>query len=145
MGQAKLGDLRRQHIEADLAKLTGHVANNRLMTWHGICGWAKATRAISADPSDGVAKRMVKNSDGFAPWTQADIQKFRQAWAIGTPQRLAMEPACCTAARASDSVRLGPGTVTKKRVAHLPAAEDRRRDFGAIQPSPAGIRRRDAG
>ena len=112
-GQAKLSDLRRQHIEADLAKLTGHAANNRLKTWRGFCGWAKATQAISADPSDGVAKRMVKKSDGFAPWTQADIENFRKVWAIGTPQRLAMDLVYWTAARASDSVRLGPGMVTK--------------------------------
>ena len=112
-GQAKLGDLRRQHIEADLSKLTGHAANNRLKTWRGFCAWAKATRTIAADPSDGVDKRIVKKSDGFAPWTSDDIENFRNFWSIGTPQRLAMELVYWTAARASDSVRLGPGMITK--------------------------------
>lgn len=112
-GAAKLTDLREAHIQADLAKLASHPANNRLKAWRGFLGWAKVTRAIAKDPSSDLTKRATRKSDGFAPWTPKDIEAFRNKWAVNTPQRLAMELIYWTAARASDAVKLGPGMVTK--------------------------------
>ncbi|QIR85042.1 tyrosine-type recombinase/integrase [Paracoccus sp. AK26] len=113
-GAAKLADLRETHIEADLAKLSGHPANSRLKVWRGFCAWAKATRRISTDPTSGVDKRATKKSDGHTPWTAADIEKFRQHWPLDTPQRLAMELLYWFGCRASDVVRLGPGMVDRE-------------------------------
>lgn len=112
-GSARLKDLRADHIEADISLLSPHPANHRLKAWRGFLGWAKETRQIAADPSAGIAKRSAPKSDGFAPWTADDIQKFRDHWPIGTSQRLAMELVYWSAARASDAVRLGPGMVTR--------------------------------
>ncbi|SCX89336.1 tyrosine-type recombinase/integrase [Paracoccus tibetensis] len=112
-GSAKLADLRAAHIEADIGKLAPHPANNRLKTWRGLLSWSRETRAISKDPSAEVKKRSIRKTDGFTPWTKSDVEKFREHWAIGTPQRLAMELAYWTAARAADLVRLGPGMVTR--------------------------------
>lgn len=112
-GTARLTDLRATHIEADIAKLASHPANNRRKTWRGLCKWAKRKRLIAQDPSAEIEKAATVKSDGFKPWTKEDVEKFRDHWPETTPQRLAMELIYWTAARASDAVRLGPGMVTK--------------------------------
>lgn len=112
-GTARLTDLRPSHIEADIAKLAPHPANNRRKTWRGLCKWAKKKRLIAHDPSAEIEKAVTTKSDGFKPWTAAEVERFRDHWALDTPQRLAMELLYWSAARASDAVRLGPGMVTR--------------------------------
>ncbi|SMO79424.1 tyrosine-type recombinase/integrase [Paracoccus laeviglucosivorans] len=112
-GRARLADLRIHHIEADLAKLSGHPANNRLKTWRSFCRWAKARRLITNDPSIDIGKSSTAKSDGFVPWSIDDIEAFREYWHPESAQRLALELIYWTAARASDAVRIGPGMVTK--------------------------------
>lgn len=112
-GKARLTDLRQTHIEADLLKLAPHAANNRRKAWRGLCGWARANRLISIDPSAEVEKRATRKTGGFKPWTADDIAAFREAWPLDSAQRLAMELIYWTAARASDAVRLGPGMVCR--------------------------------
>lgn len=112
-GTARLSDLRAAHIEADIAKMAPHPANNRRKAWRGLCAWAKKSKLIANDPSSEVEKATTAKSDGFKPWTAEEINAFRNHWPLTKPQRLAMELIYWTAARASDSVRLGPGMVTK--------------------------------
>lgn len=112
-GTGRLSDLRASHIEADIAKLPPHPANNRRKAWRGLCAWAKKSRLIVSDPSAEVGKAKTAKSDGFKPWTKEEIEAFREHWPVTKPQRLAMELIYWTAARASDSVRIGPGMVTK--------------------------------
>ncbi len=47
------------------------------------------------------------NTDGFPPWTQAEIQQFRKHYPLGTKPRLAFELVFYTGLRRSDLVRLG--------------------------------------
>lgn len=112
-GAARLSDLRAAHIEADIAKLAPHPANNRRKVWRGLCAWAKKSRLIAHNPSSDIEKTATAKSDGFKPWTAEEIDAFRKYWPVTKPQRLAMELIYWTAARASDSVRLGSGMVTK--------------------------------
>lgn len=112
-GAARISDLRAAHIEADVAKLAPHPANNRRKAWRGLCAWARKAKLIAADPSAEVEKATTAKSDGFKPWTADEIAAFRRKWPAESAQRLAMELIYWTAARASDSVRLGPGMVTK--------------------------------
>lgn len=53
------------------------------------------------------AKRVKPKSRGYRTWSEADIAAYRQKWAFGTPQRLAMELLLYTGLRRSDAVRLG--------------------------------------
>lgn len=112
-GRGRMIDLRTTHLEADLAKLDPHPANNRRKAWRGLCSWARRQRLIARDPSAEIEKPAAAKSDGFAPWTPEEIEQFREHWGVETPQRLAMELIYWTAARASDAVKLGTGMVTK--------------------------------
>lgn len=112
-GNARLSDLRDTHIDADLVKLTAHSANGRLRVWRGFCAWAKSSKRIAFNPAADVDRRKAPRSDGHQPWTEADVKAFRDYWAIGTPQRLAMEVVNWFGCRAGDAVRLGPGMVDR--------------------------------
>ena len=112
-GAARLADLRPAHIEADIAKLDPHPANNRLKAWRSFLAWAKKARLIAQNPAAEIGKAATAKSDGFKPWTAEDINAFREHWPLATSQRLAFELIFWTAARASDAVRIGPGMITK--------------------------------
>jgi len=112
MGAAR--DLAERHIEADLAKLKPHPANNRLKAWRGLCLWWKEAGLIARDPAVAVRPRKTAKTDGHEPWTAADVQRFRAYWAVGTAPRLAFEVMFWTAARVSDAMRLGPGMVDRQ-------------------------------
>jgi integrase len=65
---------------------------------------------VTHDPTAGVDHLRIK-SDGFRPWTPADIAKYRERWPLGTRERLAFELLFHTGLRRSDVVRLGPGHI----------------------------------
>ncbi len=52
-------------------------------------------------------ERVQHKTKGYAPWTEADIAKFRTHWKDGTPQRIAFEILLYTGLRRSDAVKLG--------------------------------------
>jgi integrase len=119
-GQAKLADLRIKHIKADLAKLSGHPANNRLKAWRHACRYWHDMGMITDDPSNGIRRRPTPKATGATAWTRDDVAAFRAHWPVGSPQRLCMELAYRTAAAIGDVVKLGPrhvsdGWLTYKR------------------------------
>ena len=110
-GQAKASDLRARHIQADINNRSGHVANNRLKVWRGLCKWATDAELIAEDISFAVRKKPVPKTDGYLPWSVEDLARFRGYWPIGTTERLAFELVFWTGARAGDAVRLSSGMV----------------------------------
>jgi integrase len=69
--------------------------------------WAlREIEAVEVDPTLGVTRIKVK-SDGFKPWTAADIAQYRSRWPVGSKERLAFELLFHTGLRRSDLVRLG--------------------------------------
>jgi integrase len=110
-GSAMLRGLLPRHIRKDLSELSGHAANDRLKTWRGFCKWAVRTGRVDTDPAREVEKPDLPQSDGFTPWTQADVEAFRAHWKIGTPQRLAFELLYRTCAAIGDACKLTRGHV----------------------------------
>ncbi|WP_285295228.1 tyrosine-type recombinase/integrase [Aureimonas altamirensis] len=72
------------------------------------------------------ARKVKYRSKGFRTWSEADIAAFREAWPVGTAQRLAMEVLLFTGLRRSDAVRLswhhlsedGVITITTQKSGH---------------------------
>jgi site-specific recombinase XerD len=108
---AKLTDLRPAHIRKYLARFGPHPANNRLKVWRAMGRWWVDAGLLDEDPAQPVRPRPAPASDGFEPWTAAEIEAFRAHWPIGTMQRLALELIHQTGAAIGDAVRLGPGNV----------------------------------
>ena len=75
-------------------------------TLRGLFKWALDAAIIGIDPTEGV-KVVRPETDGFEPWTETDLEKFRLRWPVGTRERVAMEVLRWTGLRRGDAVRLG--------------------------------------
>lgn len=85
---------------------TPALAANFLKVMRGMFGWARRMRLVDADPTIGVELPTYK-SGGFPAWKIEDVVAFRNAHAIGTPERLAMELMLLAGLRRSDVVVVG--------------------------------------
>lgn len=110
-GSGQLADLAARHIKTDLARATGHAAVKRWKVWRALCGWCAEVGMIEASPADAIKKPRTPKSDGHAPWTVADVAKFRDRWPLESRERLAFELIHWTGARISDAVRLSEAMV----------------------------------
>jgi site-specific recombinase XerD len=110
-GKPPISHLTAKHIRLDLAELSPHPANNRLKVWRALCKWALEVGLTETDPAREVRPRKAPESDGYAPWTQEDVDKFRKRWGIGTMQRFAFELMVHTGAAIGDAVKIGPGNI----------------------------------
>lgn len=110
-GHALLKDLAAKHIQADIAKMKPHPANNRLKVWRAACTWWADTMLKSGNPAADVKRRKLPKSRGFKFWTEDDVAAFRNHWALDTAERLAFELLHWTGARMSDAVRLTEGNI----------------------------------
>lgn len=54
-----------------------------------------------------VTKKVKHKSDGFPPWTEDEIDRYKAHWASGTKQRLALELLLCCGQRVSDTAPMG--------------------------------------
>ena len=109
-GYGRVADLQTKHVQADLERSKGHARNNRLKAWRGFGKWLAEAFKIP-DPTIGVRKAPVLASNGHAPWTENEIEAYRDHWSIETQARLTFELLYWTGARISDAIRLGPGNV----------------------------------
>lgn len=105
-GVAKIQDLQTHHINKDLAKVSVGAARPRRTVWRALLQFAKDQGDIKVNPARDavIAKYEAKPHQ---PWTSDDIKKFREFWAIGTPERQAMEVVFWTGARCVDARTLG--------------------------------------
>lgn len=126
---AKAAHLRPEHIQADLAVLSPNVASHRMKAWRAICAHGVTTGMLKADPSKDVVKPRAQKTDGHAPWTVAEVDRFRAAYAFGSPARAIFEVLHWTGARISDVVRIGPGHVGRDGVLCFRQAKTREDAF----------------
>ena len=98
---------------------TPAAANNFLKTMRGLFSWAKEAGHVQINPTLQV-KMLSQATEGFAPWSVGDVLAFRERWALGTRQRLAMELLLWTGLRRGDAVRLGRQHI-RNGVAYLKA------------------------
>lgn len=105
-GVGKITDLRTHHINKDLAKVSAGAARPRRTIWRALLEYTKEQGEIETNPARDavIAKYEAKPHQ---PWTADDIRKFRKHWAIGTPERQAMEVVFWTGARCVDARTLG--------------------------------------
>jgi integrase len=96
-----------------VAKHPGNAGVQRLKVWRALCGWWLAVGIVGTDATVGVKRPKVARTEGHAPWTRADLAKFRARWPIGTPERLAMEFIYWTGARVGDSSRASETWIDK--------------------------------
>lgn len=85
---------------------TPFAANNYLKTMRALFRWAKEAGHVTVDPAADV-KFLKAETEGFTPWTEADVARYRNYWPLGTRQRLAFEVLYNTGLRRGDAVRLG--------------------------------------
>lgn len=107
-GDRALEDITAADIRAgrEKRKDTPAAANNFLKTMRAFFAWAKEEQLVEVNPTLEVKFLKVK-TDGFAPWTMADITRYRDHWPLGTRERLALELLINTGLRRSDMVRVG--------------------------------------
>jgi integrase len=90
-----------------LAKIeSAHTRSNWLKALRALMGFAQRMGLRSDDPTLGVKVKTPK-SDGFKPWEESDIDRFRAHYALGTRARLAFELLLNTGQRRSDVIRMG--------------------------------------
>lgn len=107
-GNIDFRDIRREDISAaiDGRAKTPAQANCFLKAMRGLFDWAVKNDHVEINPAIGV-DRVAYKSDGFEPWSVADINQFCSKWKIGTKPRLALELLMCSGLRRSDVVLAG--------------------------------------
>lgn len=108
IGPAALPDFEMRHVRLlrDEKVATPHAANTRLKILKSLFKWGIEAGLIATNPARDVAPIRVK-SDGFHPWTEAEVRRFEERHAEGTKARLALALMLYTGARRSDVVTLG--------------------------------------
>ena len=89
------------------AKTTPAQARKFLDTMRGLFRWAVNAKLLKVDPTAGVANPSAPNSEGFTPWSIADIAAYEACWPIGTRQRVWLDVLVYTGLRRGDAVRFG--------------------------------------
>jgi hypothetical protein len=54
----------------------------------GLFRWAHNAKLVKVDPTSGVSNPKRKGTDGFVPWSEADMAAYEARWPIGTRQRV---------------------------------------------------------
>jgi integrase len=86
---------------------TPHQARHFLDAMRGLFRWARDAGLVKVDPTAGVSNPQRKKTDGFIPWTEADMAAYEARWPIGTRQRVWLDTIAYTGLRRGDAVCLG--------------------------------------
>ncbi len=110
IGSHDCGDISKADIRQgkENRKATPAAANNFLKTMRALFRWAVSEEILPDNPAEGVPlfpKR--KGHVGYVPWTIDDVEAYRDAYLLGTRERLALEIAINTGLRRGDIARLG--------------------------------------
>ena len=81
-------------------------ARNFLESMRGLFRWALASGHVTDDPTDGLRAHRPP-TEGFRPWTDAEIDQYRRRWPTGTRERLALDLMLFTGLRRGDAARVG--------------------------------------
>jgi integrase len=108
--------LRREHVAALLGSKTPNVARQWLKTLRGLLQFAVETGLIKTNPTAGIRAAKPPKTEGWHSWSETEIARFEECYAIGTKPRLAMALLLYTAVRRSDLVRLGPQHISAGRI-----------------------------
>lgn len=87
-------------------------ANNWLDAMRMLFKWAVEHNFLKSDPTEGVKNVRRPKSNGFIPWTEADVLAFEKRWPIGTRERLALSVFLYVGLRRGDAAMLGPSNMS---------------------------------
>ena len=133
-GDDPVASLKAKHIDAILGKVAkgstaqAHKLRKRLLKLMKLA----VTWGYREDNPVLVADRIDHKEKGYRTWTEDDIQRYRQHWKKGTPQRIALEVLLNTGLRRSDAVRLGKQH--RQGIFHVIAVRKNRETVNAIIP-----------
>lgn len=113
-------------------------ANNRLKYLGAMFSWAVEAGEMDANPARDV-RRIRYASDGFPPWTVADVTQFIQRHPPGTKPFLALALFLLTGARRGDLVRLGRQHVKDGQIQFVPNKTRHRRTTKIVLPYPDSL------
>lgn len=109
-GSKRISHLERRHVvdivSKKLASSGPSASNNLLRMIRMLCEYASELGLIRHNPTTGVRK-VRSSSQGFATWTESDIEKYEKRWPLGTRERLAFALLLYTGQRRGDVVRMG--------------------------------------
>ncbi|WP_273756833.1 tyrosine-type recombinase/integrase [Bartonella sp. MM73XJBT] len=112
--------IEKKHIIAGVErrKETPAMARNFLKALNGLFNWAIEQGLLETNPTVGVKRPALNNKDGFAVWTEEDVEKYYQHWSHGTHERVWIDVLLYTGLRRGDVVRIGWKDV-KDNIIHL--------------------------
>jgi integrase len=112
-GEKPFAILTRKVIKAELKARTPSQAGNLLSALRGMIRWMIDEGHLDEDddPTIGVRSGKAKASretGGFLPWTEDDMDRYRAKWPLGTEARLMFDILHYTFLRLGDAHRFGP-------------------------------------
>jgi integrase len=107
VGKENIKDITQLNIQKSLDRRfeTPSAANSLLKVLRALFIWAVEYGYTNANPAM-LVKPFKCSEDGFHTWTEEELERFENFWAIGTRERLAYEIMLKTGLRRSDAVRL---------------------------------------
>lgn len=106
-GELPLASITKKSIQAGCEKRKAKpvVARTFLKRMKSWCNWLLSQDIIKINPCDGVVLPEYRTA-GYKTWTVAELEAYRNTWAIGTMQRLSLEILFFTGLRRGDAVKL---------------------------------------
>lgn len=134
-GKIILSQLTRTVIAAgrDRRADTPFAAISYLKVMSYLCDWAVDAGYMKENPAKGVKKPKAK-TQGFKPWTAADIEAFYAKHPEGSKARLAMDLLLFTGLRRSDVYRIGPQHI-KNGIIEFRASKNAQMTYSPVHPN----------
>jgi integrase len=109
-GDKRAALLQREHIERFMEARKSHPesANGLRKALRALMQHAVKIKMRSDDPTQGIRKIAPKSKRGFHTWTEQEIARFQELYAVGSKPRLALELGLWTGQARQDVIAMGP-------------------------------------
>ncbi|MBE1294605.1 MAG: tyrosine-type recombinase/integrase [Rhodobacteraceae bacterium] len=108
IARLSINKINAMHIKTQVDNIGGNAGRTRYKAWNKVFELAVSKQLIKTNPCEIVTPPKERVSkQGHAPWTNEEIEQFRQHWPHGTVERLAFELQYWAGARISDTRQLG--------------------------------------
>ncbi len=136
-GESDINDITRKVIVdgRERRARTPAAARHFVETMRGLFRWAVDSEITKFDPTEGV-KVAKKRSDGFAVWTEHDLEAFDRRWPLGTRERVAKDVLYYTGLRRGDAAVFGRPHI-KDGIARLTTEKTGERVTFLVEPELA--------
>ena len=120
VGELPFKKLRKANIEASQMKRreTPGAADKLVKYLKALFNWAISAELTTFNPANGVTK--INVSSGIHTWTEAELQRYRITYPLGSTPRLAFELMLNLGVRRSDLVKLGWCNLINDRIEFTP-------------------------